>query len=165
MYNRAAELIRIQQESRAGSNMSLLSQCLPSHTDQVSKSDPSRALVRSSRSLWFLAIDGLEGILALQHYRVSQKKFLIEFRSLLDQSAPGHIIIFFNIYACWTRKKMAIYCPQGSGTLRQQLLMMHGIAWYCRVLHCIAQYCTISHNLALSRTFLHYLALSCTISH
>ena len=34
--------------------------------------------------------------------------------------------------------KIAIYCPQGSGTLRQQLLMMHGIAWYCRVLHCIA---------------------------
>ena len=26
--------------------------------------------------------------------------------------------------------KMAIYCPQGSGTLRQQSLMMHGIAWY-----------------------------------
>ena len=24
-------------------------------------------------------------------------------------------------------EKMAIYCPQGSGTLRQQLLMMHGI--------------------------------------
>ena len=25
--------------------------------------------------------------------------------------------------------KMALYCPQGSGTLRQELLMMHGIAW------------------------------------
>ena len=34
--------------------------------------------------------------------------------------------------------KMAMYCPQGSGTLRQQLLMMHGIAWYCIVLHIIA---------------------------
>ena len=31
--------------------------------------------------------------------------------------------------------KMAIYCPQGSGTLRQQLLSMHGIEWYCMVLH------------------------------
>ena len=30
---------------------------------------------------------------------------------------------------------MAIYCSQGSGTLRQQLLMMHGIALYCMVLH------------------------------
>ena len=25
---------------------------------------------------------------------------------------------------------MALYCPQGSGTLRQQLLMMHDIAWW-----------------------------------
>ena len=37
-------------------------------------------------------------------------------------------------------KKWPLYCPQGSGTLRQQLLMIHGIAWYCRVLHCIAWY-------------------------
>ena len=35
-------------------------------------------------------------------------------------------------------KKWPLYCPQGSGTLRQQLLMMHGIEWYCMVLHCIA---------------------------
>ena len=35
-------------------------------------------------------------------------------------------------------RQMAMYCPHGSGTLRQQLLMMHGIAWYCMVLHCIA---------------------------
>ena len=35
-------------------------------------------------------------------------------------------------------KKWPLYCPQGSGTLRQQLLMMHGIAWYCMVLHDIA---------------------------
>ena len=35
-------------------------------------------------------------------------------------------------------KKWQLYCPQGSGTLRQQLLMMHGIEWYCMVLHCIA---------------------------
>ena len=25
--------------------------------------------------------------------------------------------------------KMALYCPQGSGTLRQQLLKMHGVEW------------------------------------
>ena len=30
---------------------------------------------------------------------------------------------------------MALYYPQGSGTLRQQLLMMRGIALYCMVLH------------------------------
>ena len=39
--------------------------------------------------------------------------------------------------------KMAMYCPQGSGTLRQQLLMMHGFAWYCIVLHGIAWYCMV----------------------
>ena len=32
---------------------------------------------------------------------------------------------------------MALYCPKGSGTLRQQLVMMHGIAGYCMVVHCI----------------------------
>ena len=44
--------------------------------------------------------------------------------------------------------KMAIYCPQGSGTLRQQLLMMNGIAWYCMVLHGIALYCMVLHGIA-----------------
>ena len=38
------------------------------------------------------------------------------------------------------KEKMALYCPQGSGTLRQQLLMMHGIAWCYMVLHGIAWY-------------------------
>ena len=34
--------------------------------------------------------------------------------------------------------KIAIYCPQGSGTLRQQLFIMQGIVWYCMVFHGIA---------------------------
>ena len=51
-----------------------------------------------------------------------------------------------NLTSLW---KIAIYCPRGSGTLRQQLLMMH---WLCTNLH----------YLALSCTILHYLALSCT---
>ena len=71
--------------------------------------------------------------------------------------------------------KMALYWPQGSGTLRQQLLMMHGIAWHCMVLHCIAWYCMVLHyiawycrvlhGIALSCNILHYIALSCTILH
>ena len=36
------------------------------------------------------------------------------------------------------RKKWPLYCPQGSGTLRQQLLMMHCIACYSMAFHCIA---------------------------
>ena len=39
--------------------------------------------------------------------------------------------------------KMAMYCPQGSGTLRQQLLMMHGSAWNCMVLHGMVWYCMV----------------------
>ena len=31
--------------------------------------------------------------------------------------------LFVNLF--WWLQKIAIYCPQGSGTLRQQLLMMH----------------------------------------
>ena len=44
--------------------------------------------------------------------------------------------------------KMAFYCPQGSGTLRQQLLMMHGTAWHCMVLHGIAWYQMALHGIA-----------------
>ena len=29
------------------------------------------------------------------------------------------------------KKKIAIYCPQGSGTLRQQLTILHYLALYC----------------------------------
>ena len=43
---------------------------------------------------------------------------------------------------------MALYCPQASRMLRQQLLMMHGIAWYCMVLHGIALYCMVLHGIA-----------------
>ena len=35
------------------------------------------------------------------------------------------LTIFPDKTSTLTKSKMAIYCPQGSGTLRQQLLMMH----------------------------------------
>ena len=54
--------------------------------------------------------------------------------------------------------KMAIYCPQGSGTLRQHLLMMHGIGWYCIVLHSIAWYCMVLHDIAWYCMVLHDIA-------
>ena len=52
--------------------------------------------------------------------------------------------------------KIAIYCPQGSGTLRQQLLIMHGIAWYYMTLHGIAWYCMVLHGIAWYCTFAWY---------
>ena len=55
-------------------------------------------------------------------------------------------------------KKMALYCPQGSGTLRQQLLMMHGIAWHCMVLHGIALYCIVLHGIPWHCMVLHCIA-------
>ena len=61
--------------------------------------------------------------------------------------------------------KMAIYCPQGSGTLHQQLLSMHGIAWYCIVLHDIALYCMILHGIALYCMVLHDIAWYCIVLH
>ena len=43
-----------------------------------------------------------------------------------------------------SRIKMALYCQQGSGALRQQLLMMHGSsAWNCMVLHGMVWYCMV----------------------
>ena len=61
--------------------------------------------------------------------------------------------------------KMAIYCPQGSGTLRQQLLMMHDIAWYCMVWHGMAWYYIVLHGIAWYHMVLHGIALYCMVSH
>ena len=63
------------------------------------------------------------------------------------------------------RKKMAIYCPQGSGTLCQQLSNMHGIAWYCMVLHGIARYCIVLHGIAWYCMVLHGIAWNCMELH
>ena len=52
-------------------------------------------------------------------------------------------------------KKWPLDCQQGSGTLRQQLLMMHGIAGYCMVLHGIALYCISLHGIAWNCMVLH----------
>ena len=64
--------------------------------------------------------------------------------------------------------KMALYCPQGNGTLRQQLLMMHDIAWYCIVLHSIAWYCMVLHGMhgvAWYCMVLHCIAFHCMVLH
>ena len=71
--------------------------------------------------------------------------------------------------------KIAIYCPQGSGTLRQKLTNLYFLALSCTILHYlalsrtilhyIALSCTILLCLALSYTIMHYLALPCTILH
>ena len=63
------------------------------------------------------------------------------------------------------RIKMAIYCPQGSGTLRQQLLIIHGIALYCMVLHGIAWYCMVLHGIAGYCMVLHGIAWYCMVLH
>ena len=55
-------------------------------------------------------------------------------------------------------EKMAKYCPQGSGTLRHQLWMMHGIAWYCIVLHGISLYFIVVHGIAWYCMVLHGIA-------
>ena len=41
---------------------------------------------------------------------------------------------------------MALYCQQGSSTLPQQLLMMHGIACYCMAFHGNAWYGVVLHG-------------------
>ena len=54
--------------------------------------------------------------------------------------------------------KTAIYCPQGSGTLRQHITNLQYLVLSCTILHYLALSCTILHYLALSFTILHYLA-------
>ena len=63
------------------------------------------------------------------------------------------------------KKKWPLYCPQGSGTLRQQLLMMHGIACYCMVLQGIALYCIEVHGIAWYCNILHGIAWYCMVLH
>ena len=53
------------------------------------------------------------------------------------QSTANYMVKKYNFLVVFF-KKWPLYCPQGSGMLRQQLLMMRGIAWYCMVLHEIA---------------------------
>ena len=53
-------------------------------------------------------------------FRANKTKWPRQVRELILDSDSE--ILDFGLS---TRKKMAIYCPQGSGTLRQQLLMMH----------------------------------------
>ena len=89
------------------------------------------------------------------------------FRSI---SKPGYLVPFVVIFyhkgeCCLIRIKIAIYCPQGSGMLRQQLPILHYLALSCTILHYLALYCTILHYLALSWTILHYLTPSCTMLH
>ena len=52
----------------------------------------------------------------------------------------------------------ALYCPQVGGMLRQQILMKHGIAWYCMVLHIIALFCIVLCGVARYCTVLHGIA-------
>ena len=58
-----------------------------------------------------------------------------------------------------------MYCPQGSGTLRQQLLMRFGIAWYCMVFHGIAWYCMVLHSIAWYCIALHGIVWHCMVLH
>ena len=116
---------------------------------------------------------------AFEHWQACHWPFSVQNGPFLGYPI---MILIQEMLSHW---KMALYCPQGSYTLRQQLLMMHGIAWYCMVLHDIAWYymvlawycmvlhflhylalsCTLLHDLAISCTILHYLILSCLILH
>ena len=55
-------------------------------------------------------------------------------------------------------QKIAKFCPQGSGTLRQHLTILP-------ILHYLAWFYTNLQYLALSCTILHYFAPSCTMLH
>ena len=96
------------------------------------------------------------------------------FRSIVvgqcDKKTAKNIMLAFlnklcNKYLHKLHEKMALYCPKGSGTLRQQLLMMHGDAWYCIVLHGIALYCMVLHGIAWYYMVLHGIAWYCIVLH
>ena len=81
---------------------------------------------------------------------------LSPFRSIVvgqcDKKTAKNIMLAFlnklcNKYLHELHEKWP-YTAKRAGTLRQQLLMMHGIAWYCMVLNCIAWYYMVLHDIA-----------------
>ena len=87
---------------------------------------------------------------------------------------PRNVLIIKDIcifHAQVFGKKMAIYCPQGSGTLRQQLTIhyilhiLHYLALSCTILHHVAPGCTMLHQVAPCCTMLHHVAPCCTMMH
>ena len=71
----------------------------------------------------------LRSVFALRHVTRIWYDSVDNFAHMVKEGIP---------YLTVSTLKMAIYCPQGSGTLRQQLLSLHDIAWYCMVSHCSA---------------------------
>ena len=53
------------------------------------------------------------------------RKLVEKFSMTYDNDIIIMIIVTIIVMMITMAIKMAIYCPQGSGTLRQQLLMMH----------------------------------------
>ena len=86
-------------------------------------------------------------------------------RETVKPTLPSGKYVIFRIFneSRRVKLKIAIYCPQGSGTLRQQLLSMYGIAWYYMVLH--AWYCMVMHGIAWNCMELHGIAWYCTLLH
>ena len=66
--------------------------------------------------------------------------------------AEGCLSQYCHIASCCKNNNILPKCPQGSGTLRQQSLMMHGIAWYCKVSHGMACYCVVLHGIEWNTT-------------
>ena len=62
-------------------------------------------------------------------------------------------------------EKIAIYCPEGSGTLRQQLTILHYLSLSCTILHYVTSSCTILHHDAPCCTMLHHVAPCRTMLH
>ena len=98
----------------------------------------------------------------------------ISYTLVLSYSPPSQTVLvqFFSKFKPFQKskygksrngEKLPLYCPQGSGTLRQQLLLMHGIAWYCIVLHSIAWYCIVLHGIACYCMVLHDIAWYCMV--
>ena len=70
----------------------------------------------------------------------------------------------------WFRNlhKNCLKLTTGQGTLRKQLLMVHGVAWYCMVSHCIdsiAWSCMVLHGIAWHCMVFHGISWYCVVLH
>ena len=107
-------------------------------TSSSSTRSPSSTPSLSSKSLGPKPAYGWQGLAGGSHRASGVQLGWIGSDDFSWQTDRHCIIIYILSTLLSCNQKWPLYCPQGSGTLRQQLLMMHGIAWYCMVLHCIA---------------------------
>ena len=97
-----------------------------------------------------------------QRQSVKTSVFFVAFLRA-DFSRLTKIVVHIFIQFCFHISEEIPQMWKVKGMLRQQILMKHGIAWYCMILHGIAWYCLLLHCFALFCVVLQGIAWYCMV--